>query len=709
MKGTELSFILRDIYMQFDRAITATHQDKFERDKFAKHIAKLLVLQPDSPSFTLALEGSWGIGKTSIINLVKGILSEGSDPDTILVEFNPWLIGNLDSIVEGFLIQFAASIGKTPNNDVARKASQRLIKFAQFLSPIKLIPGVEPWGSILEKTLGTVGNSVQAASNLSKYDLNERKADLQQAISDLDTPIVVIIDDIDRLPPEETRIIFQLVKAICDFKRVSYLLAYDPGPVAKALSYDDTYDGRAYLEKIVQVAYPVPRVGYWHLKQFLNGHINSMLERLGVELLPDERSLFEEALNRTGAVRSLATPRDVIRLVNKLLLSVSATRGEVNFADVFLFEVLELKFPIVAQKIRRSPDEFAEGSYEDPYALTQTIYAGMGDRDQREQAKKEFLSEVLSPYEGNKKDVKSIVGFLFPEAVGSMVGDRNAVANNRISVISALNTLLQSGVSRFNISNEVCRSFLATKEGREQNLMDFLGSGNINGWFGRSADFFNEGIDDPEDLITQVLKISSVAYEEQEEDIVDEAGVFIQKLIKALPVERREPLVRMLVSDKDHIAVAENVILGLLQGEKMWASGVYYEPKVATQPLGRDETFAQEALVGLKDLWLKTVGAVSEGDPDSILNGPQPLSVLFRWGQLEDNSYSAVKAYVNKLTETEDGLRKFVRVFPIHHEHSGIEKFVYDIPTMLERLESVKDEPNVESIIDSLSKVTGSP
>jgi predicted KAP-like P-loop ATPase len=87
----------------------------------------------------------------------------------------------------------------------------------------------------------------------------------------MDRPIVVVIDDIDRLPPEEVRTIFQVVKAIGDFERVGYLLAYDPEPVAKALSFNNTYDGRLYIEKIIQSSYSLPGFGYSNLKIFLNG------------------------------------------------------------------------------------------------------------------------------------------------------------------------------------------------------------------------------------------------------------------------------------------------------------------------------------------------------------------------------------------------------------------------------------------------------
>ncbi len=77
---------------------------------------------------------------------------------------------------------------------------------------------------------------------LADVDLQARRRDLEKRLGKLKRPIVVVIDDIDRLPPEQVRIVFQMLKAVCDFDRVSYLVAYAPEPVKKALSYGDTYD-----------------------------------------------------------------------------------------------------------------------------------------------------------------------------------------------------------------------------------------------------------------------------------------------------------------------------------------------------------------------------------------------------------------------------------------------------------------------------------
>ena len=62
----------------------------------------------------------------------------------------------------------------------------------------------------------------------------------------------MIIDDIDRLTPQEILAVFQLVKATADFPNVTYLLVYDEVAVSSALE-SANFDAQGYLEKIVQV------------------------------------------------------------------------------------------------------------------------------------------------------------------------------------------------------------------------------------------------------------------------------------------------------------------------------------------------------------------------------------------------------------------------------------------------------------------------
>src|SRR5699024_5660769 len=82
--------------------------------------------------------------------------------------------------------------------------------------------------------------------------VNGLRQKITDALMELENPIVVVIDDIDRLGSLEIRQIFQLVRLTASFPNVIYLLAFDRNRVEHALS-DDAVSGRAYLEKIVQI------------------------------------------------------------------------------------------------------------------------------------------------------------------------------------------------------------------------------------------------------------------------------------------------------------------------------------------------------------------------------------------------------------------------------------------------------------------------
>lgn len=89
------------------------------------------------------LEGGWGEGKTSILNLVEATI-HNDDPDMVVVRFDPWSVTDLSTLTEAFLLQLAAAIGSLPREGVAQKAAQRVLRFAEFIAPVKLLPGVEP-------------------------------------------------------------------------------------------------------------------------------------------------------------------------------------------------------------------------------------------------------------------------------------------------------------------------------------------------------------------------------------------------------------------------------------------------------------------------------------------------------------------------------------------------------------------------------------
>lgn len=75
-----------------DQPITGSESkpDQLNREKFAAHLAEILTLSPEDDCLTISLEGEWGYGKTSVVNLVKKAAA-AQDNKPILIEYNPWL------------------------------------------------------------------------------------------------------------------------------------------------------------------------------------------------------------------------------------------------------------------------------------------------------------------------------------------------------------------------------------------------------------------------------------------------------------------------------------------------------------------------------------------------------------------------------------------------------------------------------------------
>lgn len=676
--------------MILERPIVSKENDIFERVGFAKHISEILILKCRSPSLVLALEGNWGSGKTSTINLIEQNIKD-VHPEAIIIHFNPWLIGSRDSVIEGFLIQFASSLNQKLNTDVASETAAKLLNFAKFLSPIKLIPGVEPWGTLVEKTLETVGNSAKAAVDMSNLDLSKRKTLAQDSITNIGKPIVVIIDDIDRLPPDEIKIIIQVVKAIADFDGVSYLLAFEPSPILKALSYNDIYDGKRYLEKIIQVSYPIPRIGYWHLKGFLVKHIDDMLKRIDYKLDEYEKKLLNEALDTTAIVRSLSTPRDVIRLVNRLMVTSKNVKNEVSFTDTLAFETLELKYSKVSSLIRKNPEIFLSALIEGDY-ITQDSFDETLEKDEQKNGKTEII-EILTGYETiEQKNIRSILGLIFPKTFQKFMpySEEENVARNRISTKEALLKLLQSGPSKYNYSSYEINHFFADSSDRREILTDMSNAGAISGWLNYAKQIIPKAdINDPLSIVEELLRLSDEAFHAKKYNLTDDVGQFIIDILYNITDEESKINILDLISrSKLAISTTEHVLLRLLSKIKMWEQGEY--KKMEGNEKIDNNPFTPNQLLGAKDKWLANIRDLSK-TYSFIENEPEPISIFFRWAQLNDNNFDEVKDYSEKFINDHDELVKFINCFPMGKGLTGIENLLKDNNHAIEEIKKISN------------------
>ncbi len=87
------------------------------------------------------------------------------------------------------------------------------------------------------------------------------------------------------------------------------------------------------------------------------------------------------------------------------------------------------------------------------------------------------------------------------------------------------------------------------------------------------------------------------------------------------------------------------------------------------------DLFSYEELYGAKERWLASVreAAVSQ---DFLENQKDVLSILYRWGQLNNNDYSEVQAYVLNHSIDDKWLQKYLWLFDIDTNAKDILAFI---------------------------------
>jgi hypothetical protein len=364
--------------------------DALGRQHFAKSLAKSLVTVTDGHGIVIGIEGSWGSGKSTIIGFVKDELNNlNSVEPPIVVDFNPWMVSNTGALVDTLITQIAAAINTNPvSPKKALIAAEKLLGYIALLKNLKYlkyVPGVAAAGAVIDDIVSSADSIVSKSKEaqdvldevrelLPNIDLTKKKAEVVAALRELNCPIIVVVDDVDRLAAEEIRTVVQTIKAVADFPRTTYLLAYEREVVATALGNGDASSGLAYLEKIIQLSYPIPPLFQYQLRSFANKKLQELFSLLNIELREYESQAYQKALGHL--VRLLRHPRDVIRLVNRLILSLPATVGEVNSIDVIVFEALSQRFPRLRESVHLNPYDFIGmefdgdlGRYEDGFDI----------------------------------------------------------------------------------------------------------------------------------------------------------------------------------------------------------------------------------------------------------------------------------------------------------------------------------------------------
>lgn len=430
-----------------DRPITRRAEDALGRSGFAKALADSIQSWKEKDSLVIGLFGPWGQGKTSLKNMILDFLQDSGKDAPYVVEFNPWQWSGQAQIAQAFFGRIADQLGRKSagGNPVSQAAKWRqyaaLLNFGEgvtrdvpkaipdILISIAFLCGI---GGFIENpkvrfaaiflavffaaTAGVLRMASGLAENVAKYfeakcRFTEEKPDevrleLRHMMQALPKPVLVVIDDIDRLSPAEIRLVFQLVKSNADFPNMIYMLLFERDVVEKALEKGGeqalSTRGHDYIEKVINVAFDLPRIEQVRVDRYLG-------ERLKMVFADVATSEAEET--RAGKIYHLQLRhffkdlRDVKRYISSLEFHLNLFRSagtiEVNPTDLIVMEVLRVFEPEVYDSLP------GVKSYV-------TSIASLTSDAQKKETQSAIDSVLAKSSAGNRDTVKELLKELFP-------------------------------------------------------------------------------------------------------------------------------------------------------------------------------------------------------------------------------------------------------------------------------------------------------
>ncbi|MCR6706623.1 MAG: KAP family NTPase [Cellulomonas sp.] len=338
-----------------DDPITAIEQDRLRRAPFAEHAARLISANHTAESSVVyGLEGPWGSGKSSVIALITSFLTSADDSRWQVVPFTPWATTGTEGLLAEF---FAALSAAAPQANKGQQLRDRITTYADIARPlVALIPIA---GAGLVETSRTVEGRLRKPWNVAFDEVAEE-------LRTLGTPLLVVVDDIDRLQPTELLDLLKVVRLLGRFPGVDFLLAYDEQTLVETLQNPargrvSAARARSFMEKIVQYPLSMPPLLNYRIVKLLDAGLTEVLTPQRVETGFDKHRFAPIIL--TTMPSQLTTPRAIERFLAQVREQFRVhDLDEVNDVDLILATFLRVQFPDLFGRLQRWKPELTRGS-----------------------------------------------------------------------------------------------------------------------------------------------------------------------------------------------------------------------------------------------------------------------------------------------------------------------------------------------------------
>ena len=285
-----------------------TAVDLLYYESVARTVVRLVGERSDEP-LSVGVHGDWGAGKSSVLMMVEKALA-GQDR-ILCVRFNGWLFQGFEDaktvLIETIVDELRRSRStSTKVVEQAKKVLRRVdwMKVARKASIYGLtamtgIPHPETVQDLLTAASSLLGQGKDAATPENLTTLIENAGEFVKEVESASAPeqmhgfrkefeelletadidrLVVLVDDLDRCLPKTSIETLEAIRLFLFVPRAAFVIAADEGMIEYAVRqhFPDlpvaigpgTY-ARNYLEKLIQVPFRLPSLGYAETRIYL--------------------------------------------------------------------------------------------------------------------------------------------------------------------------------------------------------------------------------------------------------------------------------------------------------------------------------------------------------------------------------------------------------------------------------------------------------
>lgn len=317
---------LREAPLTFQSTLSDGHHERLSDTLNLLPYAEALrdFIQDCQTPMTIGVQGDWGIGKTSLMNMLRG--QPGEQPSGLLqgsgcclvnleiwpyaqfYDGNPLVMACLQALTEQVITAMeAAGADAGQVSERAEAARKKLRKVARHVQPAPLLPVIEAAdaGEDISGLMIAFRSVFSSLVECWAEHGNRRR-------------VVVFVDDLNRVPPIEALLLLESIKNFLNVPGCVFVLAVDyevvqQGVAEKLGAQVQRLSGKSYYDKIIQLPFVMPAASYR-----INQYIGELLKNSG---FPFSEHLVEDPVSSEFLLNiTLCTvgrnPRNIKRVMN---------------------------------------------------------------------------------------------------------------------------------------------------------------------------------------------------------------------------------------------------------------------------------------------------------------------------------------------------------------------------------------------------------